>query len=366
MYIVILAGGSGTRFWPLSRAARPKQLISITGDRSMLQRTVERVLPLKPQRILIITNHLQADETGRQMVGFDSVPIEVIAEPAARNTAPAIGLAAARIAALDPSGIMVVLPADHFIKNEKKLRDTLVFAGQAAQNRFLVTLGILPSRPETGYGYIEAALDAHYDGNAQACEQGPFPVERFVEKPPLTEAVRYLEEGNFFWNSGMFIWRADTILEEMAMFMPALHGKLQQLMSTAAGWEQAIPREQIAALYQDIENVSIDYGVMEKSSRVQMVPVEMGWSDVGSWSALPEVVEPDRDGTVCINAAGHVAVDSTGCLIYADGRMVATVGVHNVVIVSTPDAILVCDRERCQDVKKVVEQLGAGGMTSYL
>lgn len=366
MYIVILAGGSGTRFWPLSRVARPKQLISITGDRSMLQRTVERVLPLKPKRILIITNHLQAEETARQMVGYSSVPIEVIAEPVARNTAPAIGLAAARIAAHDPSGIMVVLPADHFIKNEKKLRDTLTFAAQAAKKRFLVTLGILPSRPETGYGYIEAALGLHNDGNAQACEQGPFPVERFVEKPPLAEAVRYLEEGNFFWNSGMFIWRADTILEEMATFMPALHEKLQQLMSTAAGWEHAIPREQIAALYQDIESVSIDYGVMEKSSRVQMVPVEMGWSDVGSWSALPEVVEPDRDGTVCINAAGHVTVDSTGCLIYADGRMVATVGVHNVVIISTPDAILVCDRDHCQDVKKVVEQLAAGGMTDYL
>ena len=358
MYIVILAGGSGTRFWPLSRAARPKQLISITGDRSMLQKTVERVLPLNPKRIMIITNHLQADETGRQMQMYGSVPIDVIAEPAARNTAPAIGLAAALVAAHDPSGVMAVLPADHFIKNETMLRETLVFAGEAARAGFLVTLGILPSRPETGYGYIEATMDSS--------ARGPFPVKRFVEKPPLVEALRYLEEGNFFWNSGMFIWRADTILEEMAAFMPALHKKLVPLMQGSATSDHVLLNEQIAMLYQDIESVSIDYSVMEKSSRVQMVPVEMGWSDVGSWSALPEVIEPDDEGTVCINAAGHVSVDSSDCLIYADQRMVATVGVHNVVIVSTPDAVLVCDRERCQDVKKVVEQLGAAGLTHYL
>ncbi len=164
----------------------------------------------------------------------------------------------------------------------------------------------------------------------------------------------------------MFIWRADTILEEMGALMPALHQKLVQLISAGSAREHTILKEQIAELYQDIESVSIDYGVMEKSARVQMVPVEMGWSDVGSWSALPEVVEPDSDGTVCVNAAGHIAVDSSDCLIYADQRMVATVGVHNIVVVSTPDAILVCDRERCQDVKKVVEQLGAAGLTTYL
>jgi len=362
MYVVILAGGSGTRFWPLSRVARPKQLISITGDRSMLQRTVERVLPLHPKRILIITNHLQADETARQMQSYDSVPIDVIAEPVGRNTAPAIGLAAALIAANDPSGIMAVLPADHFIKNENMLRDTLSFAGKAADNGFLVTLGILPSRPETGYGYIEAGMDTLNGG----ADQGPFPVRRFVEKPPLAEALRYLEEGNYFWNSGMFIWRADTILAEMGAFMPALHDKLLQLMQAGVSSESASLKESIASLYQDIENISIDYGIMEKSSRVLMVPVEMGWSDVGSWSALPEVIEPDGDGTVCVNAAGHIAVDSSDCIIYSDGRMVATVGVNNIVVVATPDAILVCHHDRCQDVKKVVERLGAAGLTDYL
>ncbi|MEI6206870.1 MAG: mannose-1-phosphate guanylyltransferase [Desulfuromonadales bacterium] len=358
MYIVILAGGSGTRFWPLSRAARPKQLISITGDRSMLQRTVERVLPLKPRRILVITSHLQAEETERQLLRYRKVPIDVIAEPSARNTAPAIGLAATIIAAHDPTGIMAVLPADHFIKDEEALRNTLIEAGHAARNGYLVTLGIMPSRPETGYGYIDADMDLR--------GEGPFPVRRFVEKPPLEEAMRYLEEGNYFWNSGMFIWRTDTILAEMESFLPALHKKLSGISCTGDVWELSDLDEQIASAYQDIDSISIDFGVMEKSSRVQVVPVDMGWSDVGSWSALPEVVEPDASGTVCINAAGHVAIDSSDCLVYADNRMVATVGVRNLVIVSTPDAILVCDRGRCQDVKKVVEQLGSTGQTAFL
>jgi mannose-1-phosphate guanylyltransferase len=324
----------------------------------MLQKTVERVLPLKPKRILVITSHLQAEETERQLLRFRKVPINVIAEPIGRNTAPAIGLAAAIIAAHDPTGIMVVLPADHFIKDEEALRDTLIHAGHAAKNGYLVTLGIMPSRPETGYGYIEADMDLR--------GVGPFPVRRFVEKPPIEEAMRYLEEGNFFWNSGMFIWRADTILGELKSFLPVLNKKLTDISFTGDLWELSDLDDQIASAYEDIESVSIDFGVMEKSTKVQVVPVEMGWSDVGSWSSLPEVVEPDINGTVCINAGGHVAIDSSNCLIYADNRMVATVGVSNLVIVSTPDAILVCDRKRCQDVKKVVEQLGAEGLTALL
>lgn len=358
MYIVILAGGSGTRFWPLSRTSRPKQLISITGDRSMLQRTVERVLALKPKRILVVTNTLQAEETTRQLQGCRSVPIDVIAEPAARNTAPAIGLAAAIIAAHDPTGVMAVLPADHYIRDEEALRDTLLAGGHAAQNGYLVTLGILPTRPETGYGYIEADMDLR--------GEGPFPVRRFVEKPPLAEALRYLDEGNYFWNSGMFIWRADVILREIETHMPALHSSLMQISFGDDVWALSDLDRQIGEIYQQVESVSIDYGVMEKSSQVQVIPVEMGWSDVGSWSALPEVVQPDADGTVCVNVGQHIAFDTSGCLIYADGRTVATVGIHNLVIVSTPDALLVCDRERCQDVKKVVEQLAAQGQTACL
>jgi len=358
MYIVILAGGSGTRFWPLSRAARPKQLISITGDRSMLQRTVERVLPLKPKRILIITNMVQAEETERQLGQYRNVPIDVIAEPMAKNTAPAIALAATIIAAHDPEGMMVVLPADHFIKDEQALHQALADAAQAASKGYLVTLGILPSRPETGYGYIEADMELR--------GRGPFPVLRFVEKPPLAEAVGYLDAGNFFWNSGMFIWRADTILAEIKAYLPDVAAALSRVTFTNDVWELSDLDEQIAAVYASVASVSIDYGVMEKSSRVQVVPVEMGWSDVGSWSSLPEVVEADDSGTVCVNASGHVSLDSSGCLICVDNRVVATVGVHDLIVVSTPDALLICDRERAQDVKKVVEELGRRGCSSVL
>jgi len=358
MYIVILAGGSGTRFWPLSRAARPKQLISITGDRSMLQRTVERVLPLKPKRILIITNTIQAEETERQLAQYRKIPIDVIAEPSARNTAPAIALAATIIAAHDPEGVMVVLPADHFIKDEQALQQALVDAVQAARKGYLVTLGIMPSRPETGYGYIEADMELR--------GSGPFPVLRFVEKPPLAEAVRYLDAGNYFWNSGMFIWRADTILAEIGLYLPDVAGALSRVAFTNDVWELSDLDEQIAAVYGSVASVSIDYGVMERSSRVQVVPVEMGWSDVGSWSSLPEVVEADDSGMVCVNASGHVSLDSSGCLICVDSKVVATVGVHNLIVVSTPDALLICDRERAQDVKKVVEELGRRGFNSVL
>jgi mannose-1-phosphate guanylyltransferase len=349
MYIVILAGGSGTRFWPLSRVALPKQLISITGDRTMLQRTVERVLPLKPKRILIITNRLQTGETERQLAHFRKIPIDIISEPSAKNTAPAIGLAATIIAAHDPEGVMVVLPADHFIRDEEALRQTLVKACHSARNGYLVTLGIIPSRPETGYGYIEADTALRGDG--------PFPVRRFVEKPPLEVAVRYLEEGNFFWNSGMFVWRADVIMAEIAAHLPDLSGMLSRLTFTGDVWELSDLDSQIEALYGSIASVSVDYGIMEKSSRVQVIPAEMGWSDVGSWSSLPEVIEPDAAGTVCVNTREHVSLDSAGNLIFADDKVVATVGVNNLIIVSTPDALLVCHRDRAQDVKKVVEEL---------
>ena len=353
MYIVILAGGSGTRFWPLSRTVHPKQLISITGNRTMLQRTVERVLPLNPKRILIITNALQAEETARQVMGYHEVPIDVVSEPVGRNTAPAIALAATIIASHDPAGVMVVLPADHFIKDEASLRETLVFASHAAHNGYLVTLGILPSRPETGYGYIEADMELR--------GKGPFPIKRFVEKPPLEKAVHYLEEGNYFWNSGMFLWRADTILAEISAYLPQLAQSMASVTFNGDVWELSDLDSQIKTVYSAIEGVSIDYGVMEKSAKVQVVPAEMGWSDVGSWSALPEVIIPDESGTICVNVVEHVAIDSSECLIYADNRVVATVGVHGLIVVSTPDALLVCDRERAQDVKQVVEALAKRG-----
>lgn len=358
MYVVILAGGSGTRFWPVSRTARPKQLISVTDGPSMLQRTVERVLPLKPKRILVVTNRLQAEETERQLAGYRvSVPVDLIAEPVGRNTAPAVGLAATIIAAHDPEGVMVVLPADHYIRDAEGLRKILLTAAHSARNGWLMTLGIVPTSPETGYGYVEADMSLR--------GTGPFPVSRFVEKPDCATALAYLEAGTFFWNSGMFVWRADKILAEIASYMPEL---AMQLKRIAFGdvWELADLSGQIADVYAAIASQSIDYGVMEKSERVQMVPADIGWSDVGSWSALPEVADVDSLGTVVTSCSAYVNVDCSGCIVSGNGGVVATVGVHDLIVVATSDAVLVCPKERAQEVRTVVEQLTAQGLNKYL
>lgn len=359
MYVVILAGGSGTRFWPVSRAARPKQLISVVDGPTMLQRTVERVVALRPKRILVVTNRLQADETECQLNGYRrQVAIDIIAEPIGRNTAPAIGLAAALIAARDPQAVMVVLPADHFIRDEEGLRACLLTAAQAARNGYLVTLGIVPTRPETGYGYIEVDMALRGDG--------PFPVVRFVEKPPLEQALRYLEARTFFWNSGMFVWRTDVILEELATYMPELAHALENLSFGDEVWDVADLYPQITAIYQQVAAQSIDYGVMERSQRVQLVPADIGWSDVGSWSALPEVLEADQNRNVVTSCVAHIAVDSSGCIVSGHGGLVATVGVHDLVVVSSGDALLVCPKERAQDVRMVVEALKEQGLDRYL
>jgi mannose-1-phosphate guanylyltransferase len=359
MYIVILAGGSGTRFWPVSRVARPKQLISVVDGPTMLQRTVERVLPLRPKRILVITNRLQAEETECQLAEYRRMaPLDVIAEPMGRNTAPAIGLAATLIAARDPQAVMAVLPADHFIRDEVGLRDCLQTAAQAARNGYLVTLGIVPTRPETGYGYIEA--DMALRGS------GPFPVLRFVEKPPLEQALQYLEARNFLWNSGMFVWRADVILEELASHMPELAAQLDTLQFGGDVWDVADLEPQIEGVYSRVVSQSIDYGVMERSQRVQLVPAAIGWSDVGSWSALPEVVEADQHNNLVINCVDHIAVESHGCIVSGQGGLVATIGVNDLVVVSSGDALLVCPKDRAQDVRAVVDLLKAKGLDRYL
>jgi len=357
MYIVILAGGSGTRFWPLSRKSTPKQLMSVFGGKSMLQRTVERVVPLQPKRIMVVTNALQAAETRRQLEYITGVPVDVIEEPIGRNTAPAIGLAASIIARFDPDGIMAVLPADHYILDEERFRETLLKGRSVAQSGTLVTLGITPTRPETGYGYIEATEDRGGE---------PAKVARFVEKPALERAMEFLATGRFYWNSGMFVWGACAILDQIHRFMPELSGALAKLTFEQDLWELTDLKPQITEIYSGIKGESIDFGVMEKAQNVQVIPASFGWSDVGSWSALPEVMEADQDGHVVINAQGTVTVAAEGCLAYGGGKMVAFVGVKDLIVVDTPDALLVCAKSSAQDVKKVVEELERRGLGEYL
>ena len=358
MYIVILAGGSGTRFWPLSRKKSPKQLMSVFGGKSMLQRTVERVLPLNPKRILVVTNALQAAETKRQLAYLHTVPIDIIAEPVGRNTAPAIGLAASIIAFHDPDGVMAVLPADHYIVDEEGFGKVLLQGRKAALNGYLVTLGITPTRPETGYGYIEA--DCELRG------EGPYPVKRFVEKPDREKALEFLEAGTFYWNSGMFVWSACAILDKINAHMPELSVALARLVFSEDIWELSDLRPQIEAIYGEITGNSIDFGVMEKADNVQVIPADFGWSDVGSWSAIPEVAAADATGHVVINARDVISIDAVDCLVYGDDRLIALVGVRDLIVVNTADAVLVCPKGRAQDVKKVVEELERRGLTEYL
>ncbi len=352
MIIVILAGGSGTRFWPLSRLRHPKQLMSVLGGKSMLQRTVERVLPLAPERVLVITNRLQAQESAEQLAYITQVPIEVIAEPVGRNTAPAVGLAA--FLAVAPETVMAVLPADHVIPDGEEFCAVLRRGAIAAGEGKLVTLGLIPTRPETGYGYIQVA--------AASSGAGPFPVSRFVEKPDLKRAEEFVAAGNFYWNSGMFLWRADVILEELGRHLPDLHAALTSIPLREGRMEP----EELEAFYAGVKGESIDVGVMEKSDRVTMIPASFGWSDVGSWSALPEVLEGDDNGNIVINAAGEVMTDARGCLAYGGGKLVAFLGVKDLIVVETPDALLVCHRDRAQEVKGIVGELERRGLKEYL
>jgi len=358
VYIVILAGGSGTRFWPLSRKQRPKQLMSVFGGRSMLQRTVERVLPLRPEHILVVTNELQAEETARQLASLDKGVISVLAEPLSRNTAPAIGLAAAVIERDDPTAVMAVLPADHYITDEEEFRRTLLLAEQAAANWNLVTLGIVPTSPETGYGYIEADMGRGRDGL--------FPVRRFVEKPPREKALEFLGSGNFYWNSGMFVWRTDVILDRIRTHLPDLSAGLSVLEVPKNLRHLSDMKEQVARLYGHIESISIDYGVMEKAEGAVVIPASFGWSDVGSWGALSGLLESDDDGNTVIDGSRVVSLDSGNCLVRGGGRLVALLGVQDLVVVDGGDALLVCPRDRAQDVRKVVEELERQGLKEYL
>jgi len=350
MFAVIMAGGSGTRFWPLSREKMPKQLLRIGSDDTLIQLTVDRVLPLvKREHIFIVTNQGLAVDVGTQLStrfggAWDG---NLILEPEAKNTAPALGLAALHLNRIDPDGIMIVLSADHAIRNVKAFRECIATAAKAAQKDYLVTLGIKPSRPETGYGYIKAGEQCHEDGL-----DGIRKVERFVEKPDLATAQGYLASGHYYWNSGMFVWKVSTFLKEIERHMPQLHQGLENIrLSIGSGTESETAR----VLFSALKPVSIDYGIMEKTERAAVVPADIGWSDVGSWTALEEVTDKDASGNII--AGNVVDIDSTDSVIYAEKRLVATIGLKDTIVVDTPDATLVCSRERAQDVKKIVDEL---------
>jgi mannose-1-phosphate guanylyltransferase/mannose-6-phosphate isomerase len=345
-YAVILAGGSGTRFWPLSRRLAPKQLLALTGDHTMLQETVLRIAPVvPPERVWVVTGRDLSDEARRQLrvIGVSAV---VVDEPVGRNTAPAISVAAHRLLAIDPDAMMVVLPSDHAVAKPEAFLESLNAAIQAAEEGWLVTIGIVPRRAETGYGYIHRG--PALPGNRA------YRVERFVEKPDRTTAEGYVADGGYLWNAGMFVWRADVIVEELRRHAP---GVAAAGAAIAEAMTQGADAGRLRTLYDAVESVSIDYAVLERSTRVAVVPAEFGWSDVGSWAALDDVAEKDARGNVI---SGRVVdVDSRESIVYAQDRVVATIGLTNLIVVDTPDATLVCAKDRAQDVRKVVDALEA-------
>ena len=367
MYAVIMAGGSGTRFWPLSREKMPKQLLKIGGGDTLICETVSRIIPLvRPEDIFIVTNQSLADTIGFQLSSKFERPWDknIILEPEARNTAPALGLAALHLERIDPESIMIVLSADHSIRKTDDFLNVLRKAVEAAQNDFLVTIGIKPARPETGYGYIKAGEE--YQGSSLMADSSSKEahsswfmahgdvcrVEAFVEKPNIETAKEYLKNGHYYWNSGIFAWKTKTLLKEIEKHQPSLYqGLLDIRKSIGTNRESEVIKE----VFKKIDPISIDYAVMEKTDRAAVIPADIGWSDVGSWTALDDVSEKDKSGNVI--TGNVIDIGSRDSIIYAEKRLVATIGLNNVVVVDTPDATLVCSKDRAQDVKKMVDEL---------
>jgi mannose-1-phosphate guanylyltransferase/mannose-6-phosphate isomerase len=360
LYAVILAGGSGTRFWPLSRHLYPKQLLRIMGGETLIQQTMRRVVGcVSADQVLISTNSLQAESIRFQLAEWkDALQNSFLLEPEGRNTAPAIALAACRVMEADPDGIMLVLPADHVIKEDSRFQASVSLATQLADDGHLVTFGVKPIRPETGYGYIQPNRRIRLGARRSLIGH---PVARFVEKPDAPTAQRYLRSGNYYWNSGMFVWRASVILDELARHQPALMRSVKALASKATPNSVS---EEFARAYKQLPSISIDHGVMERSSRAAVIPVAFTWSDVGNWSSLEEVAPLDRAGNV---VSGKVVdFDSRNSVLYADQRVVATIGLSDMIVVDTADATLVCPKSRAQDVKQVVELLKKQGAPEHL
>ena len=352
-YPVILAGGRGTRFWPLSRKRRAKQLLPLNGKQTMIQQTLRRLLPLAPARkVWVITNDDLRTAIARQLPQLQRS--QIVAEPVARNTAPAIGLAAFLLARTDPAAVLGLFPSDHVIGDERTYRDTIARGIQiAAADENIVVLGIQPSRPETGYGYIEAG----------ASSDGALRVRRFTEKPDAEHAKKFLAAGNYYWNSGMFLWSARTLVSALREHLPNTAKVLEKIAETFGTKKfEATFRK----LYPKCDNISVDYALLEPrsakgedASNIYCLPADFGWNDLGSWTALHEhriAKERPADSNILADN-GSFTLNATGNYVHAPGKFVAAVGVHDLVVVETDDALLITTHEHAQDVGKVVKYL---------
>ena len=364
LYSVIIAGGRGTRFWPLSRSRTPKQLLKLFGPKTLLDETAERVLSLGgSDRTLIVTVAEQLNAVRKELSALPRK--NFLAEPEGKNTAPCIGLAALEVIGRDPNAVMIILPADHWVSDVQAFRRTLKAAAElAARHDRLVTIGIQPAYPESGYGYIVRGKPLTGDGTLDA-----YHVKRFKEKPDTKTARQLLRQGSL-WNAGIFAWKASTLLALIERYQPAIHKSLEKIARAAGGKSLATPAPRLGSViareYKKMPSISIDHAILERAGgegRVLTVPGQFGWSDVGSWAAVHQMSPRDADG----NAANGnwFGIDSKECLIHAPDRLVVLLGMRNAFIVDTPDALLVGDLKRSQEVRDLVDALNKRGKRSY-
>lgn len=353
---VIMAGGKGERFWPKSRTNLPKQFLNISGNKSMIQQSIARLEKLIDiSQIFVVTNELYAELIKAQI---PNLPNEnIIIEPVGRNTAPCIGLASIIIEDRFPDSTMIVIPSDHIIENEEGFVKILETAVEVAQeNSNLVTLGIQPTYPETGYGYIESSNESQSINGLSVHK-----VNKFVEKPDLGTAQSYLESGNFFWNSGIFVWKIETIRNYIQKLMPEMHDILETMRTVLDSPERDTI---IRTEFLKMPDQSIDYGIMEKVNNIYVIPCVFGWDDVGSWTALDRISELDENGNVI---KGNILnLDTKHCIIESNGKLIATLGIENLIIVDTEDVTLICTKDKAQEVKLLLKELRMQKLEQYL
>ena len=351
---LIMAGGQGTRFWPRSRADYPKQFLSLTEDnKTLIQLTVDRILPLVSiEDIYISTNEKYVPIIKQQL---PDIPTEnILCEPVGRNTAPCIGLGAAAISKKYDDSIMYVLPSDHLIQYDELFRNVLLDAAEIAEDgENLVTIGITPIYPEVGYGYIKFMYSSPF-------KRG-YKVEQFAEKPDLETAKQYLSEGHYLWNSGMFVWKTSSILNAFNNIMPVLHSGLIEIRNSLGTDSET---DMINRIFPDFPSISIDYGIMEKSSNIYTIPGNFGWDDVGSWNAMERTRTPNSDDNII--SGNILSINTEHCIIQGDKKLIACVGLEDLVIVDTDDAMLICSKEHTSEIRQVIEQLKKDGKTELI
>ena len=354
IYPVILSGGSGTRLWPLSRASLPKQLLALHGERTMIQETVLRAALSGASAPLLLCSEAHRFLVAEQMQEIGVQPRAIVLEPMGRNTAPAAAVAALIVADEDPEGIIVLLPSDHVVRDQESFAKAVALAADAAQEKHIVTFGMAPSGPETGYGYVHRGVQLEK-------LDGAFRVQSFVEKPDLETAQGYVADGGYFWNSGMFVFRADVLIEDLGKHAPNVLAAARDALAKGKRDDDFVRLDTDA--FAAAPNISIDYALMEKTDRAAIVPCEIGWSDVGAWSALWDIRDQDDQKNVLLGDV--VAHDSTGSYVHSHKRLTALVGVKDLVVIDTDDALLIADKSRAQEVKAIVDHLKTANRTEH-